>query len=645
MDLTADPRKDFRRYAAGRWIDAAVIPADDLRVSGIQVLVKRVEVQIGTLLDEAERAGATAARGSPAQQVGDFYRSGMDEKRLTELGVTPLQPDFDRIAAIDGRKSLADTLARLAVATNDTIVLGAAVGTDTVDRKRYTIYVGDGDLPLGVDNYLKPEMQKIRDGYVRQVAAYLVIAGSTPEDAKAAAERILAIETRIAGKKLTPVEKRDLAKRYQKMRYDDLRSMLGNVDDAYFADFGLPTGGEVIVLEGAALRERNAMLAELPLSDTKSYLRWELLRRAAPYLTPAFLSPGKAFAEVLYGHIELPPRDRAVAQQVAGKLGHPLGSCTWRSTCRPRPRRRPRIWCCASRPSSAVGWRRMPGVAQHPARGAGEVRHDEGRRGRSGAMDRPHGRRHPARRLLRQCGADQRVQVASRPRQVGQASAGRRLCRAERDAADRHQRRLPGQPEQHRDPGGIPAGAVLRSQGRPGAYFCALGAVIGHEFTHGFDSLGRLYDAKGSVRDWWTAADARHFEKETQKLVRQASAVEVVPGLHINGELSVGENLADVGGIALGAAALDRYLRDHPQENRKIDGLTQTQRCYLSWAQAWADRSNEGWLRQILPVDGHPPGVYRMIAPAQHERAFYQAFGIRAGDPAWLDPKRRVSIW
>ncbi len=647
MDLTADPRKDFRRYAAGRWIDAAVIPADDLRVSGIQVLVKRVEVQIGTLLDETERAGATAARGSPAQQVGDFYRSGMDEKRLTELGVTPLQPDFDRIAAIDGRKSLADTLARLAVATNDTIVLGAAVGTDTVDRKRYTIYVGDGDLPLGVDNYLKPEMQKIRDGYVRQVAAYLVIAGSTPEDAKAAAERILAIETRIAGKKLTPVEKRDLAKRYQKMRYDDLRSMLGNVDlDAYFADFGLPTGGEVIVLEGAALRERNAMLAELPLSDTKSYLRWELLRRAAPYLTPAFLGPGKAFAEVLYGHIELPPRDRAVAQQVAGKLGHPLGQLYVAKYLSPeakaaaedlvlrikaefRGRVEKNAWVSPSTRREAlakfatmkVG---VGGPAQWIDHTAVDIRRDD----YFGNVARINEFR--LRRDLAKLG---------KPVQEDGFAVPNATLPTDINAA------YQGSQNSIEIPAAFLQAPFYDPKADPALNFCALGAVIGHEFTHGFDSLGRLYDAKGSVRDWWTAADARHFEKETQKLVRQASAVEVVPGLHINGELSVGENLADVGGIALGAAALDRYLRDHPQENRKIDGLTQTQRCYLSWAQAWADRSNEGWLRQILPVDGHPPGVYRMIAPAQHERAFYQAFGIRAGDPAWLDPKRRVSIW
>jgi putative endopeptidase len=175
--------------------------------------------------------------------------------------------------------------------------------------------------------------------------------------------------------------------------------------------------------------------------------------------------------------------------------------------------------------------------------------------------------------------------------------------------------------------------------------FCSLGAVIGHEFTHGFDSLGRLYDAKGNVRDWWTAADAKYFAAETQKLVRQAAAVEVLPGLHINGELSVGENLADVGGVSLGYAALVRYLRSHPKDNHKVDGQTPGQRCYLTWGQVWADKSNEGWLRQVLPTDGHPPGLYRMVAPSQHDRSFYEAFGIRAGDAMWFDPKNRVAIW
>ena len=179
----------------------------------------------------------------------------------------------------------------------------------------------------------------------------------------------------------------------------------------------------------------------------------------------------------------------------------------------------------------------------------------------------------------------------------------------------------------------------------PAVNYCTMGAVIGHELTHGFDSQGRLYDAKGNVRDWWTQADAKRFADETAKLAKQADAFEILPGLRLNGAIEVTENLADVGGVALGYAALQEHLREHPEANRTIDGFTPSQRCFLAWAQLWADKTNEGAMRQILPVDGHPPGVYRMAAPSQHEKAFYEAFGIRAGDRMWLDPSDRVTIW
>ena len=179
----------------------------------------------------------------------------------------------------------------------------------------------------------------------------------------------------------------------------------------------------------------------------------------------------------------------------------------------------------------------------------------------------------------------------------------------------------------------------------PASNFCGLGAVIGHEITHGFDSQGRLYDAKGNVRNWWTDNDARRFVAEAGKLVGQADAVDVLPGLRINGQLAVGENLADTGGLSLALAALSKYLGEHPELNRPIDGYSQQQRCFLSWAQVWADKANEGYLKQVVPTDPHPPGVYRMLAPAQHESAFYEAFGIKAGDPMWLDPAGRIRIW
>ena len=241
MDRKADPRKDFRRYAAGLWLDAAIIPSDTVRISSIDVLGKRVEVQVGAVLDDAARASPAAAKGSPTQQVGDFYTAGMDEKRLTELGATPIKPEFDRIAAAEGRKGLTESLARISIVTNDAVFFSPGVSTDNNDRGRYAVFVVDADLPLGLDNYLKPEAQKIRDAYTKRIADSLVIAGSTPDEAAASAAKILAIKTRIAGRKLTPVEMRDPAKRFATMRYDEVKAMLGNVDlDPFFAAMGLP---------------------------------------------------------------------------------------------------------------------------------------------------------------------------------------------------------------------------------------------------------------------------------------------------------------------------------------------------------------------------------------------------------------------
>ena len=649
MDLKADPRKDFRRYAAGRWMDAATLPSDSVRISGIDVLVKRVEVQVQSVLSDAARASAsaTAAKGSPTQQVGDFYAAGMDEKRLTELGVAPLKPELDRIDAIKDRKGLAEALARLTTVTNDTVLFGPAVSTDTIDRQRYAVYVVDGNLPLGLDNYLKPDAQKIRDAYLKRIADYLVLIGSSPDEAKASATKILAIETRIAGKKLTPVEKRDPAKRFSRLRYEELKGMLGSVDlDAYFAALGLPTGGEIIVQELAPIRERNALLAELPMADTKTYLHWELLRRTSAYLTPEFIAINKNYSDAIYGKVDVPPRRQLVAVEVAGALGHPLGQLYVAKYSSPETRKaaeelvglvkaefRGRIEKSAwlSPPTRREALTKLDAMqvsvgypTQWIAYSGVDVRRDD-YFGNVVRINEFKTRRDVA-RLGKPVKEDTFVDPNSTLPTVVNAAYQPSLNSIEIPVA-------------------FLQAPFYDAQADAAVNFCSLGAVIGHEFTHGFDSMGRLYDAKGNLRDWWTAADAKHFGAEAQKLVKQAAAVEVVPGLHINGELSVGENLADVGGVSLAQSALQKYLRAHPKENRKIDGMSPSQRCHLAWAQMWADKSNEGYLRQILPVDGHPPGVYRMLAPSQHDRSFYEAFGIRAGDAMWFDPKNRVAIW
>jgi putative endopeptidase len=647
MDKTADPRTDFSRYAAGRWFDAATIPSDGVQIAGLTLMTKAVEGQLQAILQDAAAGSATAPKRSPLQQVGDFFASGMDEQHLASLGVTPLKPELDRLGKIGTPTQLAEALAHLQLITFDQVLFGSQVGTDPRDRTRYIVYVGDADLLMARDNYLQPDAQAIRDGYLTFVADDLVIAGTSRETATAAAARILAIETRIARKKLTGVELADPRKRFVLTPYADFKRMLSNIDvDAYFRALGLPTSGELIVVEGEALRERNALVAELSRRDTEEYLRWELTRRTAGYLTPAFVGPGVAFFRVRYGNVDTPPRNRIVGGQVPTMLGHPLAQLF------------------VAKHFSADDRRAVEELV-------GRVRTEfRGRIAKNGWLS-PETRQHALDKLDKVA-----ITVGYPTRWIDYSSVEIRRddylgnvfrlneFRARRDLAKFGQKVME---DQFASPGktlpiDINAGYDSSKNGieipaaflQPPFYdrkadaavnYCTIGAVIGHELTHGFDSQGRQYDGEGRFSDWWTAEDARRFQAETAKLVAQADAFTGLPGLKLNGALEVGENLADVGGISLAYGALGAYLREHPEANRTIDGFSPAQRCFLAWGQVWADKTTENALRQTLPVDGHPPGVYRMIAAPQHERGFYEAFGIKPGDRTWLDEKSRVSIW
>ena len=646
MDTTADPRQDFRRYAGGRWLDAAKIPSDQLEISSYLVMQETVQTQLRDLLQEAARTSGAAPQGSPAQQVGDFYASGMDVERLKALGVQPLKPEFDRIANVQGRTALAEELGRLTMSGN-AVILAALVSPHPQDRTRNTIYIGDTSLGLGVDNYLKPDAQRIRDGYVAKMTDYLVIAGATPEAARATAQKVLALETRVAKKKLTPLEKRDPAKRFVPMPYADAQRLLSNVDlDAYFRSLGLPTGGEVVVVEVEALRERNAILAESSPEETRNYLQFELLRQMAPYLTPAFDAPDAAFSVVLYGKDVTPPRAKQVAMGTPNLLGHPLSQLYVAKYMTPESRREVEAMVARVKAQFRAriernGWLSPETRAQALAK-----------------LDKTEIRVGYPSKWIDYTGVTvRRDDYAGNAMRLNEFLMRRELAKLGKpvvlDEFAVPNSTLPIVINAGYDSSWngieIPA-AFLQppfydAKADPAVNFCTMGAVIGHELTHGFDSQGRQYDAKGNVRDWWTQADANRFVAEAGKLAKQADAFEILPGLHLNGAIEVTENLADVGGVALGYAALQEHLREHPEANRSIDGFTPPQRCFLAWGQLWAAKVNDGALRQLLPVDGHPPGVYRMAAPSQHEKAFYEAFGINAGDRMWLDPNDRVRIW
>ena len=648
MDPKASPRQDFSRYAAGRWFDAATIPSDRYAVSGVELMVKNVEDQVQAVLVDAAARAPGAAKGTPLQQVGDLYASGMDVKRLTELKAEPIKAEWARIDAIDSKQALAQAIAHLGLILSDGTMFGGGIFPDPRDNAQYTIAFFGAELPLAArENYLSPDMAKVREAYRTMVVKYHVLAGIPQAEAEARADTILAIESRVAGKQLTPEQARDPAQRYKPMSYAALKTLMSNFDvDTYFKSLGLPAGHDVYVIDDGNVRERNAVLGELPLADVKVYMQWDLLRGAQPYLTPEFTEPGMEFSRALYGNIDTPKRETEVAGSIKQRLGHPLGRLYVEKHLTPKSKADAEALIAQIRAEFRLRLQNSPWLSA-PTRAYAVEKLDK--------IDIKVG--YPDQWIDYSSVDIRRDDYYGNMLRLNEFDSRRNLAKfgkpvAEDGFAD-PRATLPTVVNaayvSGRNGIEIPAAFLQPPFYTPnadaGVNFCTLGAVIGHEITHGFDSSGRLYDAQGNVRDWWAPADTQAFVERSQNLVKQAAAFEVVPGTHLNGELSSGENLADLGGLTLAYDALAKHLQAHPQEDRRIDGLTPQQRCFAAWAQNWADKKQPGLLKQEALTDGHPPGVYRMFAPAQSVPGFYETYGIKPGDKMWLDPKDRVSIW
>lgn len=649
MDPAVSPRQNFTRYAAGKWYDAMQIPADQMGVSGLSLMTRRTDTLLQQTVEEAAGKAAAAPTGSPTQQVGDLYAAGMDEARLKALGNGPLQPVFQRIQAIRDKRQLAPEIARLQLATNDAIVLGGTVIPGIRDKSRYIFIVSDGPLTLpNFEDYYKPEAAKYRQAYLKNLSATLVLAGFDPGAAGAFAEQALAIETRIARVRQPLLDQNDPDKRFLPMGYEELKTLTPAFDwDAYFATIGLTPPAEVTAVETRAMAERSAILAELPLEDIKMFLVWEYLRRVTGWLSTDFNAPRLALLRTYFGDgFTLPTRSKQVTETIASAIGHPLGrlfverhfsaaskraveDMVGRVHAEFRARLERNNWLTrATRQQALNKLDRVKISVGYPGNWIDYSSVDVRPGDYFGNLSRVS--EFMFRRNLARWGGPVADDEFANP-----ADTLPTVINAAYDPL-RNAIEIPAaflQPPTY-DPKGDPA-----------INFCTIGAVIGHELTHGFDTGGRHYDEIGRARNWWVKADEVKFNRETQKLVRQSSAFKVLPDLHANGALTVTENLADVGGIVFAYGALNRYLEAHPEENKIIDGLTQGQRCFIAWGQMWSDKMREGFLRQITATNPHAAGQYRSYAAAQHEPGFYAAFGIRKGDPMWLAPRDRVRIW
>lgn len=645
MDRSVDPRQDFYRYAAGNWLKKTDIGPSDADVGGFTLLGRNLDKQLLTLIKEAA-ATSGAPKGSARQQVADFYKAAMDSDRRAAVGLQPLQADLQRVAAATGTPADYGALsARVQDAYGGSPLINAIAMPDAKDSSTYVLVLAPGAQMLEQDEYAKPEYQQLRDKYRLYTVAMLNGAGDTVDAAKLHAAKILGLESRMAAAMMTPLQMREPANTYNMMTLEQAQALVPALDlGVFLKTLGITLPARVQVLDVNAMKALQRLLTELPPDDVKLLLRWFVVAGRASELGGGYRAMEEEFSRLRKGLKEPPQRERVITQQIGAQLYHPL-SQLYVQTYFPDSTRRDisamvghikdefttrlsnNTWLDeATRKAALEKLRKIDIQVGYPTGwvdfSALDIRPDD----HFGNVQRAS--RFAFQREMAQVDKpvlSNRFAVPTKTTPIAVNSAYNFTT----NTIDITAAIL--QPPFYK-PGADPA-----------ANYCAIGAVIGHEITHGFDSLGRQYDPQGNLRDWWTPQANAEFKRRTDVLIKQYSQYEILPGLMHNGAMTVTENTADLGGITLAHAALTRYLAKNPMPD--VDGLTADQRCFVAWTQMWAYKGRSERLRYLVSVDVHAIASVRAIAPLLHLDAFHRAFGTRPGDAMWREPKDRVVIW
>jgi putative endopeptidase len=643
MDKSVDPGTDFFHYAAGNWIKANPVPADKSRWGAFDELGERNWFLIHEILDSLA-AAADAQNGSPAQIVRGFYQSAMDTNRLEQLGFKPIEPDLKRIQDAKGLEEMVALVADLHQRGLGAC-FAASVRPDDKDSSVYAFYLRQGGLGLpDRDYYLKDDFAKIREAYLAHVAKMLALLGEEPEAAKQHAATVMGLETALAQASRTRVELRDPVANYHKFAVADIVQQYADIPlTLYLKPIGLEKLENIIIRQPEFFQAFHDLLKDRPLADWKTYLRWHVLRSAAPYLHAVAEDEDFAFSgKVLSGQLSQEPRWQRAARVIDRQIGEALGALFVAKHFAPATRTRMlelvgNLKAVFHDRLARVDWMTEATRAKALAkfdRFTQKIGHPDKFRDYSKVDIKPDD----------YLGNVQRAEQFESRRQM--ARVGLPVDKTEWGMTPQTVNAyFNGSQNEIVFPAGILQPPFFDMEMDDAVNYGAIGMVIGHEITHGYDDQGRKYDADGNLNDWWTEADARAFERRAQKVVDQFNAYEVLPGLHVNGKLTLGENIADLGGASVALEALQRALAKDPAKRKKIDGFSAEQRFFLSASQIWRINCREAEIRRRITVDPHSPGQFRAIGPHVNLQDFYDAFGMKEGAPMWRAPELRAKIW
>ncbi|NIA53186.1 M13 family peptidase [Massilia sp. TW-1] len=642
IDPSVRPQDDFYEHLNGKWLKTVEIPADKSSWGSFAKLRDDTLPQLRGIIEKA--AGSNAAKGTDAQRIGDYYASFMDEAKLEQLGIAPLNGELAKIAAVKDKAELPALLAHLGkIGVNVPFDFG--IHQDNKDSTKYVADIGQGGLGMpDRDYYLKTDDAKLaaaKAKYQTYVEHMLSMAGD--KNAAANAKAIVDFETEIAKVQWTKVELRDPIKAYNKVNLADLGTLAPGFDWKPWLDAANLSGKVTYVIVGQPTYLKSFMQVanNTPIDVWKAYLSMHLVDAYASYLNKAFVDERFDFyGKTLSGVKEIEPRWKRGVGAIERSQGESLGKLYVAEYFPPERKARmealvKNLLAAYKQSIDKLDWMSPATKKEAQAKLAKftpKIGYPNKWKDYSALV----------------VARDDLVGNVMRSREVEYNRELNKLGKP----IDRDEWGMTPQtinayynPEMNEIvfPAAILQPPFFDANADDAVNYGGIGAVIGHEISHGFDDQGSQYDGNGNLRDWWTAADHKNFEAKTKMLVNQYNQFEPIPGYHVNGELTLGENIADNSGLAIAYKAYKISLKG--KKPPVIDGLTGDQRLYMGWAQVWRMKMREQQQIQQVKTDPHSPGQFRANGTLRNQPGFYDAFKVKQGDKMYLAPQERVIIW
>jgi putative endopeptidase len=643
MDLTVKPGDDFYNYASGTWVKNNPVPAKETRWGTFNALRDFNSNAVKSLVEEAA-ADKSAPAGSVKRRVGDFYAAAMDSAAIEKLGYTPIKADLEKIKQIKTLQNILDQVAYMRTSGIGGPMFGFGVGQDRKNVTKYLPQLSQGGTTLpDRDYYLMNDARsvKIREAYNTYINTLFTLTGSSAADAQKKAATVMAIEKQFAEAQMSRLEMRDQYKTYNKFTVADFSKTTPNIDwKSMFTKFKVAGQDTVLVSAPKFFVTLDGMLKSVPIADWKTYLEWNVLKGSAGNLSSPFVKASFAFSQAQSGQKVETPRWQRMSSLTDGTIGELLGQLYVAKYFKPEAKARMaelitnlrkafeiRIqgldWMSAATKQKALEklhafvpkigypdkWRNYDGLEINKAtyfqnlRNAGAWGYNE----MVGRLGKP----------------VDRTRFGMTPPTVNASYS----------------------PTMNEIvfPAGILQFPFFDASADDAVNYGGIGAVIGHEMSHGFDDQGSQYDKDGNLRNWWTDEDKAKFDAKTKALGEQFDAYTVLDTIHVIGKLTMGENIGDLGG--LNAAYTAFKMTKQGQSEEKIDGFTPDQRFFLSWAQVWRGNILPETAAQLIKTDPHSPGPYRTIGAPVNMDAWYKAFDVKPGDKLYKKPEDRIRMW